>query len=47
MLDKEKLQALEEEFSKNIEGIELNNFVWYHLFKDYDVGYELCSRRKV
>ena len=29
MLDKEKLQALEIEFSKNPDGLQLNNFVWY------------------
>jgi hypothetical protein len=29
MLDKEKLEALEEEFAEHPEGIELTNFVWY------------------
>lgn len=28
MLDKEKLEALEEEFNEHPNGIELHNFVW-------------------
>jgi len=35
MLDKEKLEALEEEFSEHPEGIELHNFVLYFPFSNY------------
>lgn len=31
MLDKEKLEALEEEFEEHPEGIEHKNFIWYQI----------------
>ncbi len=50
MLDKEKLEALEEEFAEHPEGLELDKFVWlmksamYHtLEEEYDLVHGLCK----
>ncbi len=50
MLDKEKLEALEEEFAEQPDGIELANFVWLmkcamtHLPEEkYDLVHGLCQ----
>ena len=50
MLDKEKLEALEEEFAEHPEGLELDNFVWlmksamqHSEEEEYDLVHGLCK----
>eukprot|EP00347_Sterkiella_histriomuscorum_P016786 403351858 len=50
MLDKEKLEALEEEFAEHPEGLELENFVWlmksamqHTPEEEYDLVHGLCK----